>query len=60
MFPLKNTHLITLRNTVKSYSFCMFATLTATFTQQQNILKDSLGESKHQRGGGGAEHYIDL
>ena len=55
VFSLKNTHLITL---CYSYSFCMFATVTATCTQQQNVLKDLLGQSKQQRWGDGVESNI--
>lgn len=43
-----------------SYSFCMFATLTAICTQQEYLLKDSLGQSKHQQSGGGVEYcFVD-
>lgn len=52
VFSLKNTHLITLRNSVKTYSFCMFVALTVTCTQRADVLKDSAARPKHRQWGG--------
>lgn len=58
VFPLKNTHLITLRNSVKTYSFCMFVAPTVTCTQEADVFQDSAARPKHQQWGGGVEYYI--
>lgn len=58
VFSLKKTHLITLRNSVKTYSFCMFVAPTVTCTQEADVFQDSAARPKHQQWGGGVEYYI--